>query len=67
MLSMTLFFCKKDLMHFMHGQPFGNCLFHYKNALFYILVGITLTISIQYIMCLYLMLLQLPISVYNGV
>jgi len=28
-----------------------------QNALFFILVGITLTITIQYIMCLYLMLL----------
>jgi len=45
MMSMTLFYCKKDLMHFMHGQTFGN--FLYKNALFYILVGITLTITIQ--------------------
>jgi len=47
MMSMTMFFCKKDLMHFMHGQTFGNWLFHYKNALFYILVGKTLTITIQ--------------------
>jgi len=28
------------------GQIFGNCLFNYKNALFYILVGITLSITI---------------------
>jgi len=41
------FFCKKDLLHLMHGQTFGNCLFHYKNALFYILVGIILTVTIQ--------------------
>jgi len=25
-MSMTLFYFKEDLMHFMHGQTFGNCL-----------------------------------------
>jgi len=25
----------------MHGETFGNCLFLYKNALFYILIGMT--------------------------
>jgi len=38
---------QEGLNHFMHDQTFGNCLFLYKNALFYILVGITLSITIQ--------------------